>query len=650
MKMSDNRECKRDHNQNSGDENKKMGEPERRIKPNVQRLSGRELLNMKKMDSRLPTRGVKDFAPDNSPWQQQRLDSAYAEQKNLLSEERVTRHGSLAQATWNGGLGLAELTLEKGKFWNTMGHHINDKKWLLPEEALFLMNGGSLELYCNGVPLSIQEAYSILIPEYVPIEYYQVYSHLQRLGYIVIRHQGTQFTSYEIQIRLDQYQVRNKQIQKKIEFWQQASEYNKPVASECRKSKSSLGHKTSSYSPVSFPSFASPVVREEILSSVSECSDGSHDIVQKKHEEIRHSEINLLSYKQNQERMAAMKAKFGNKKHRKPKQHSSEHNSSYRVEARHSAKLNMPSHSSMVKESESTESTDNSFDNVMDEINIDNVLEVFCDLANEQVTHGGKRLISNQAAEYMGNTAVCSNIQFPNIADNCPMNEFLIVKPGLLPQSIEAASKEKHRPNVAQFVKLQHLIQMTAEASRITDSMMNTSHQHCDTLNSILQQEIGDCLRKASNWSEFKELEHQQKKKLNKSKRKSLWPDDSIQPLVMPSDAVNTSNILDKLGIIKNVNVDCNRKRPRLDKSLPIQIAFDVYLPDSGYKKTNPGIPHLKICVVSSSDAWPTLNVISRLLHECQGVPLLWAVLDNADISFHIFHDVNLPRSINGNT
>jgi len=47
-----------------------------------------------------------------------------------------------------------------------------------------------VQVWYEGLPLSIQEAYSIMLEDTVSLEYYQVYAHLRRIGYVVIRHQG----------------------------------------------------------------------------------------------------------------------------------------------------------------------------------------------------------------------------------------------------------------------------------------------------------------------------------------------------------------------------------------------------------------------------------------------------------------------------
>ncbi|KJR82793.1 tRNA-splicing endonuclease subunit Sen54 [Sporothrix schenckii 1099-18] len=94
-----------------------------------------------------------------------------------------------------------------------------DRVWLLPEEALFLVERGTMELWWplremeailglrgsrsdadtdadeeHGIPLSLQAAYALLIgpdddPQHgrIPLPTYQVYTHLRRSGYQVLR-------------------------------------------------------------------------------------------------------------------------------------------------------------------------------------------------------------------------------------------------------------------------------------------------------------------------------------------------------------------------------------------------------------------------------------------------------------------------------
>ena len=76
-----------------------------------------------------------------------------------------------------------------------------------------------LELMYNGVAISIQEGYSMLLgPETgCTFNEYQTYTHLTRQGYIVLRHsQSVRATRYECQIRLHQYSVGQKQHKENV--------------------------------------------------------------------------------------------------------------------------------------------------------------------------------------------------------------------------------------------------------------------------------------------------------------------------------------------------------------------------------------------------------------------------------------------------
>ncbi|KAJ7427471.1 tRNA-splicing endonuclease subunit Sen54 [Willisornis vidua] len=132
--------------------------------------------------------GQKDFLPDGSARQAERLRRCCEEQWRVLLEERVKRPGNLVKAEWKPGQGIVELLSPAGKFWHTMGFSERGKQCLLPEEALYLLECGSVQLFYRDLPLSIQEAYeTLLCQEEMSLSHYQVFSHLKQLGYIVLR-------------------------------------------------------------------------------------------------------------------------------------------------------------------------------------------------------------------------------------------------------------------------------------------------------------------------------------------------------------------------------------------------------------------------------------------------------------------------------
>ncbi|TRZ03045.1 hypothetical protein DNTS_028685 [Danionella cerebrum] len=108
---------------------------------------------------RIPVRGQKDFVPNDSERQKKRLEKSLEDHWSLLSEERVERLGNLVRAVWFPEDKLVELQSPAGKFWQTMGFSERGKQYLYPEEALYLMECGSVQVFYQDLPLSIQEGY-----------------------------------------------------------------------------------------------------------------------------------------------------------------------------------------------------------------------------------------------------------------------------------------------------------------------------------------------------------------------------------------------------------------------------------------------------------------------------------------------------------
>ncbi|XP_072259328.1 tRNA-splicing endonuclease subunit Sen54 [Pyxicephalus adspersus] len=111
-------------------------------------FSPAELFAVRSQQQSLPQRshGQKDFLPDGSEAQDAKLQMCRTDQWELLEEERVERLGSLGRGIWKAEENLVELTLPAGKFWHTMGFTIEGRQYLLPEEALYLLECVSIML------------------------------------------------------------------------------------------------------------------------------------------------------------------------------------------------------------------------------------------------------------------------------------------------------------------------------------------------------------------------------------------------------------------------------------------------------------------------------------------------------------------------
>ncbi|KAM4530109.1 tRNA-splicing endonuclease subunit Sen54 isoform 2-T3 [Odontesthes bonariensis] len=85
-----------------------------------------------------------------------------------------------------------------------MGCSADGKQRLLPEEALYLMECGNLQVFHKELPLSIQDGYErFLCSRTVSLQQYQVFGHLKRLGYVVHRFDpSSEPSAYERRLNL----------------------------------------------------------------------------------------------------------------------------------------------------------------------------------------------------------------------------------------------------------------------------------------------------------------------------------------------------------------------------------------------------------------------------------------------------------------
>jgi len=133
---------------------------------------------------------------------------------DLIGEQRIELLSCISTAEWCPEERKAKLTRKVGKHFEVLGHHLNNEDWLFPEEALYLLEIKSLELYYGGVRLSIERSYSLLLESYndkCSLQEYMTYSYLSRLGYKVLRHSpDIRLTKYEKDIRMDNVMKQNK--------------------------------------------------------------------------------------------------------------------------------------------------------------------------------------------------------------------------------------------------------------------------------------------------------------------------------------------------------------------------------------------------------------------------------------------------------
>eukprot|EP00045_Choanoeca_perplexa_P013697 m.156097 g.156097 ORF g.156097 m.156097 type:complete len:386 (-) comp16429_c0_seq10:1170-2327(-) len=148
----------------------------------------------------LPRRGrygLKDYAPDGSTEQQEKLHASKTDVVLLHESERVSALRTLSVGLWRPDRNLVQVLFGKGATLNSCGFHDKQEKthFLYPEEALYLVERGGFELYDGEHALSFQEASALLMNNDMLQTEYLAYVYLKRLGYHVLRR--TQYLQYK---------------------------------------------------------------------------------------------------------------------------------------------------------------------------------------------------------------------------------------------------------------------------------------------------------------------------------------------------------------------------------------------------------------------------------------------------------------------
>lgn len=135
-----------------------------------------------------------------------KLDASRLAMHNVLSWQRTHTQKNHIPAMYDPATNMAYVNKPRTSMFLTMGRSRGGKEWLLPEEALFLIERGSVDCrwpvkgeegggkMLEGAPMSLQGAYAAFlgyeagVGGKLTMEMYTVYSGLKRSGYVVFRH------------------------------------------------------------------------------------------------------------------------------------------------------------------------------------------------------------------------------------------------------------------------------------------------------------------------------------------------------------------------------------------------------------------------------------------------------------------------------
>lgn len=146
----------------------------------------------------LPKTGKKLFEPKCTWLESKKIEKDLQYRSDLLAIERVERKSQIALGEWLPNERKVQVIKRSGQVWANFGFEVNSVLYLNPEEALSLLEMNCIELIWEKVPLSVQQAYAILLnadKSGCCLDNYRVYNQFVRYGYRLLRHSGNKLTS-----------------------------------------------------------------------------------------------------------------------------------------------------------------------------------------------------------------------------------------------------------------------------------------------------------------------------------------------------------------------------------------------------------------------------------------------------------------------
>ncbi|XP_071132011.1 tRNA-splicing endonuclease subunit Sen54-like [Mytilus edulis] len=577
-------------------------------------ISAPELFKYRKQTDKflLTVGGCKDFEPDGSWLQTKKLEKFYEERLELLSEQRVERYGNLVTGDWDPEKKLVQLHKELGKFWVYMGFVDKSRKWLYPEEALFLMETNTMEVMYKGLPLSIQQAYQCFFSTEVTLEQYQVYTHLRRLGYVLVRHQGRlNVTEYEKKIKLDQHLKSDKRKDKKRKSRKEneSNEIKKMKQSNSAqelKPSEGASEETCDMEIVEETSIDESMEQTSFIKSVQETSpvDGGLNRIAGDH----HDDMEI-----NNDCTAQTKQIKNEQEIKTNKEAQYTKLTSDRVSHDNNTRLSEAGGDSPVIYF--------SYKMKSRQKCLDSDLSVSF---SQPFQSSMKNISTNQPPDWS-----FSEIIFPDIGKDKVLHFTKYNKnPQLFPQGVQL-------PDSCIFDSEKYNLNLTSNKHKKDEENFNLEY-------SIDPSQWKKKPVNAKNWKEYKEKSNLLENREEATPVSHLWKGE-VTPLVKPCYS-SLDSVIEKLQVVKNSSFMSQIFRSSSLKDLQHKVIYDVYLPDSKFKKSSPGLPHHRLCVLRHCEPLPDLQTITNLHHYyTDGIPLQWAVVDHGDIAFYGFTDIQIP-------
>ena len=503
--------------------------------------------------------------------------------KTCLSAPRVIQRSQVSEAEFKNG--QIYVTRNVGKHFDIIGHMEDQHLVLNPEEALFLLETNSIIIRLNELPMSMQQAYTLFLGQDCSMSEYRTYSNLMKQGYKVIRHQGDLgITKYGRQINLDKHLLKDKRNKRPLQDLD---------IIEDDEEEDDLSGPT----PVKLPRGNSlSIIHEEVV-ILSNSPPASPEI--QILEEHSDDEVQIVNTKK--EALAGLPNLFGRSKInlKTPKTEllpfrawPSKREYTLNVDTIITAE----STSKVARVKEKTEAEiliedEQDDDNEMSNDNLSRDLLENCDVLNP--LHSNKDRPKGKAT-----------------AGQSVKNTNLMIE----------RHNRGYYPEMQIYVNTNHQRMVKWKSA----NGKNKAPPPKEKLPEVVTIDDDD------PYAELKE-----------GPLKSLWVGKTC-PMIMPSQGTSTKDILTLLRMDQFQDKD-NEK----DNGRKFKISYDIYGPKAPFKKSKPSLPTFRIVIVEAKDEVPNKNDLSATLGSISdGVPLVFSVVSNGDISFYSLYPVDLPLQI----
>lgn len=136
----------------------------------------------------LPRRGKKRsllVPTELPPVQNDQIKERINSLKKATQAPRAVRAKGMAEAEWDTTTKAAKIITSRGGCLQSMGEFVDGVQHIRPEEALYLVDRGVLDCCKDGLPMSVQHMWATAMDAGMSPEYYYVFSHLRRKGWVV---------------------------------------------------------------------------------------------------------------------------------------------------------------------------------------------------------------------------------------------------------------------------------------------------------------------------------------------------------------------------------------------------------------------------------------------------------------------------------